>query len=120
MSDISAIQVIRELGFPVAVVAGAAWFLCREVWPFCKARIEAAHRDRLEQQKEFFGALSRFAELVTTQRQATLDALAQLSRQMEETARTLAAAVRLIEQLHQAPTEQEHDRPHRPRPSPGR
>lgn len=114
------LQIIRELGFPIAIIAAVTWFIWREIWPFLKQRIEATHADRLTQQREFFGTLARFAELVTTQRQATLDALAQLTAQMQETARTLAAAVRLIEQLHQASTEQEHDRPRRPRPSSGK
>ncbi|HEX7957394.1 MAG TPA: hypothetical protein VF508_10655 [Pyrinomonadaceae bacterium] len=101
---------IKEFGLPAAIIAGAAWFITREVWPFIKQRVEVAHSDRIAQQKEFFDTLSRFAELVTTQRQATLSALAQLTEQMEETARTLGAAVRLIEQLHQASTERERTR----------
>lgn len=107
MNDVSTIQIIRELGFPIAIIAGASWFVVRDVWPFVKQRIEQSHADRLSEQKQFFEAISRFAELVTTQRQATLSALAQLTEQMEETSRALAAAVRLIEQLHQASTEQQ-------------
>lgn len=105
-----AVAFIKELGFPFAVIIGAAWFITREVWPFVKQRIEVAHADRVNQQQQFFDTLSRFAELVTTQRQATLSALAQLTEQMEETARTLTAAVRLIEQLHTSATERARGR----------
>jgi septal ring factor EnvC (AmiA/AmiB activator) len=103
-------SILKEFGLPAAIIVAAAWFLAREVWPFIKQRVEVAHSDRLTQQKEFFDTLARFTELVTTQRQATLSALAQLTEQMEEVTRTLSATVSLIEQLHKASTERERTR----------
>jgi septal ring factor EnvC (AmiA/AmiB activator) len=100
------IQFIKELGFPFAVIAGVAWFVSREVWPFAKQRIEAAHSDRLAQNQQFFDTLSKFAELVTTQRQATLTTLAQLTDQMEAITHTLSNVVHLVEALHTRTTEQ--------------
>jgi len=102
-----AIQFIKELGFPFAIIAGAAWFITREVWPFAKARIEAAHTDRLAQQQQFFDTLSKFAELVTTQRQATLTTLAALTDRLDDITHTLASIVRLVEQLHASATERQ-------------
>lgn len=104
------IQFIKELGFPIAVIAGAAWFITREVWPFVKQRIEVAHADRLGQQQQFFDTLSKFAELVTTQRQATLTTLAQLTDQLEAVTNTLGNVAHLVEALNTRSAERERTR----------
>lgn len=103
-------QFIRELGLPVAIIAGVAWFVAREVWPFVKQRIETAHTDRLAQQQQFFDTLSKFAELVTTQRQATLTTLAQLTDQLEAVTNTLGNVARLVEALNPRAPERERTR----------
>ena len=83
-------QLAREFGIPLVILFAIGLFTWKELWPFIRQRIEQSHTDGLAQQQRYIETLERFANLVTTQREATMHALQQLTLRMEEVTRAVA------------------------------
>lgn len=111
---------IKEVGFYAATVAAVAWFVKRDVWPFCMKQIEQRYSDQQERHMRMFGLLETLSEQVTAQRAQSIEALHVLAQQMTALASTVNAVAQAVHDLqtrvefHHPATPRERE-PHRPR-----
>jgi hypothetical protein len=99
-------QTIKELGFWLAALVAVAWFVKRDLWPFCMEQIKTRYTDTQQRHTKMLDLIDRLTEQVTTQRAQSIEALHTLAAQMTE----LAAVVNNLSHLVSTMTEREESR----------
>ena len=104
-----AVQFIKEIGFYAAALVAIAWFIKRDVWPFCMRQIETRYSDSQRSHSRMLDLLDKLTDQVTIQRAQSIEAIHQLTTQMQALSETVAGVARLV--THLAERLSKHERP---------
>jgi hypothetical protein len=90
---------MKEFGFYAIALAAVAFFMKRDVWPFCMEMIRQSRSEAHERHMKMLGLLDKLTDQVTTQRQQSIEALHGLTVQMSELAATVANVARMVSSM---------------------
>jgi hypothetical protein len=90
---------LREFGFPLIVLGALGYFVARSIWPFCKEQIERSQADARAERTQWLALITQLTQAVSTQREASIEALRRQGAQLDEIARVLSHLAGAVEAL---------------------